>query len=207
MPLYKEWNPGLHSLAAIWHITEPESFFLEKVQPASAIRNDKRRIEHLAGRYLLQHLRADFPLHDIVPDDQDKPVLPDASAHFSVSHSFPYAAAMIHSYHPVGIDLQCWHERILKIRNKFLSEAEQDYCRNDEQLTVLAWSAKEAAYKYHGRRGTDFIAHLPLVKWEQRGGISNITINIKQSGQAYDLTLKGFIFNDFALCLTEDKFD
>lgn len=203
MPLFKEWNPGLHSLAAIWHITEPESFFREQVQPGSFIRNDKRRIEHLAGRYLLQYLKADFPLHDIVPNEQDKPVLPDASTHFSVSHSYPYAAALIHSREPVGIDLQCWHERILKIRDKFLSPAEQECCGDNPEEVTLAWCAKEAAYKFHGQRGIDFIAQLPIQKWERQDGIHNISINIKPLSESVHLGLKGFIFNDFALSLTE----
>jgi phosphopantetheinyl transferase len=70
---------------------------------------------------------------------------------------------------------------------------------------TLAWCAKEAAYKFHGQRGIDFIAHLPITNWAQHDGSYNITINIKPSTEAHQINLKGFIFNDFALSLTEEK--
>lgn len=34
----------------------------------------------------------------------------------------------------------------------------------DEKTITAAWSAKEAAYKWNGRRGVDFIEHLPIIR-------------------------------------------
>jgi phosphopantetheinyl transferase len=200
MPLYKEWNPNLHSLAAIWHISEPEAFFAEQV-PVSAnhIAHSKRRIEFLAGRFLLQYLNKDFPLHAILRDEHDKPQLPDREFHFSISHSFPYVACIISTDSAVGIDIQCWHKSILALQRKFLSEQEQLHCENESRKITLAWSIKEAAYKYQGLRGVEFIEHLPILKWEEKDELFDIVIKLQLTSPIENVNVKGLLFNDFAL--------
>lgn len=200
MPLYKEWNPKLHSLAAIWHITEPEDFFAEQISVSGDhILHAKRRIEFLAGRFLLQYLNKDFPLHAILPDEHDKPQVPNQEFHFSISHSYPYVACILSSESSVGIDIQCWHKGILNLQHKFLSPREQGFCANDPQKITLAWSSKEAAYKFQGRRGVEFIEHLPIARWNEKGHLFNIEINLQLTEPHYLLSLNSFIFNDFAL--------
>lgn len=162
MPLYQEWEPNEHSLAAIWHIEEAEEFFGDKTRLISQIKHHKKRLEHLCGRYLLQHLREDFPLHHIAPDEHDKPRLPENRYYFSISHSYPYVAAVISDKEECGIDIQVWKENIEEIAYMFLSEREQRVCVDDARLFTLAWSAKEAVYKWNGRRGADFKEHLPI---------------------------------------------
>lgn len=61
MPLFREWSSDKYSLAAIWKIEEPESFFTERTGITSDIKNEKRRMERLAGRFLLKYLKNDFP--------------------------------------------------------------------------------------------------------------------------------------------------
>lgn len=162
MPLYQEWEPNEHALAAIWHIEEPETFFGDKTGLYPQIKHPKKRIEHLCGRYLLQYLREDFPLHHISPDEHDKPRIPDNHYYFSISHSYPYVAAVLSDDEECGIDIQVWKESIGDIAYMFLSPEEQRRCDNDARLFTLAWSAKEAVYKWNGRRGTDFIQNLPI---------------------------------------------
>lgn len=202
MPLYKEWNPDLHSLAAIWHLTEPEEFFAEQISVSgSHIVHPKRRIEFLAGRFLLQYLNKDFPLHAIIPDEHDKPQVPESEFHFSISHSFPYVACVLSTKAAVGVDIQCWHKSILALQHKFLAAGEQEYCNNDQKKITLAWSAKEAAYKYQGRRGVDFIGHLPIINWQQNGSLFDIEINLQLTEPNELLSTKGFIFPDFVLAV------
>lgn len=202
MPLYKEWNPDGNSLAAIWQITETEDFFADKINISTAhIAHSKRRIEFLAGRFLLQYLQKDFPIHSILPDENDKPQLPDRQSHFSISHSFPYVACIISTQSPVGIDIQCWHQNILSLQHKFLSPQEQLISNNDPQKITLAWSSKEAAYKYQGLRGVDFMQHLPIVQWQEKAINFYIKIKLNLNGSNEALGINGFIFNDFALAV------
>jgi phosphopantetheinyl transferase len=179
MPLYKEWEIGDHGLAAIWKVEEDEAFFIERTGMTSDMKNERRRIEHLAGRFLLKHLEADFPLHQINKDEQDKPRIDNNAFFFSISHSWPYIAAVIDPYEEAGIDIQTWHPRIEQIQHKYLSAEEQELFKNDPKLLTLAWSAKEAVYKWNGKRGVDFIEHLPIEVFNKNAPNLNITIYSK----------------------------
>ncbi|PZF72976.1 4'-phosphopantetheinyl transferase family protein [Taibaiella soli] len=204
MPLIKEWESDPFSLAAIWKIDEPESFFTEQIGIVSDIKNDKRRMERQAGRFLLKHLKNDFPLLDIAPDASDKPRIPNNNYFFSISHSFPYVAAVVSPYAEAGIDIQCYHPRILKLQHKYLSEQEQQFTQNDSQLTTLAWCAKEAAYKWQGKRGVEFIDHLPILSWGNENEKTHITINLELTNPKWLLNLEGFINESFALSIVHN---
>lgn len=200
MPLYREWNSDSYSLAAIWKIEEDESFFFQKTALHSAIKNEKRRLEFLTGRFLLKYLKHDFPLLDIAPDAHDKPRLANNEYYFSISHSYPYVAAVVSPYVECGIDIQIWHQRMQQLQHKFLSDYEQLYFNNDSQLLTLAWSAKEAAYKWQGRRGVDFIEHLPIEKIEHFNNNYIFSIRLKLEEKNKLICSKGFIEKDFSCC-------
>jgi phosphopantetheinyl transferase len=199
MPLLKEWDVSPHALAAIWKIEEPESFFTEATGIIKDIKNEKRRMEHLAGRYLLKHLKEDFPLHIITPDEQDKPRILNNEYFFSISHSYPYVAAVIDPHNEAGIDIQTPHARIERIQHKFLSPYEQEIFKNDPTLITIAWTAKEAAYKYLGKRGVEFIDHLEVVSFDKNWDNFNINIYHKLTIPATMLTIQGTSNADFSL--------
>jgi phosphopantetheinyl transferase len=200
MPLYREWASDPYSLAAIWKIEEPESFFIERTGLGHLdIKNEKRRMERLAGRFLLKHLKEDFPLLNIRPDEHDKPRIDDNQYYFSISHSWPYVAAVVSPYVECGIDIQTWHPKMEKLQNKFLSSEEQVFFRNDPRLITLAWSAKEAVYKWQGRRGVDFIEHLTVTKVEDLGADINISIFCQLTREKMNIVSKGALEADFSL--------
>lgn len=198
MPLFREWSSDAYSLAAIWKIEEPESFFVDRTGITSDIKNDKRRIERLAGRFLLKYLKNDFPLLNIHKDEHDKPRLDNNEYYFSISHSWPYVAAVVSPYVECGIDIQCWHPRMERLQNKFLSEQEQAYFNNDTKLITLAWSAKEAAYKWQGRRGVEFIDHLPIVKYTVDEYHYNMDIELQLTTPKLKISSQGILRQDFA---------
>ena len=196
--LYKEWSVGHDSLAAIWKIDEPEAFFIERTGIAPEIKNEKRRMEHLAGRFLLKHLKQDFPLLNIRPDEHDKPRIDDNHYYFSISHSWPYVAAIVSPYHECGIDIQTWHRRMEHLQHKYLSPDEQKWFNNDPKMLTLAWSAKEAAYKWQGRRGVEFIDHLVLDFLEEKNNLFYINIFLNLTSPPQLLTLEGSLEPDFS---------
>lgn len=169
MPLLRQWSPTTDSLAAIWQIeehTENELFFsrwrARDPEPNDLPKLPRRRLEFLAGRYLLWQLENNFPLHQIAKDEHGKPRLPDNAFHFSISHSFPYIAALISPQKSCGIDIQRWHPRIRLLAPKFLSEREMGLFAQSDELLTMAWSIKEAAYKWNGKRGIDFIRDIQI---------------------------------------------
>lgn len=211
MPLYKEWSPDAHSLAAIWQIEEPEAFFIAQTGLNSHIKHPKKRIEHLCGRYLLQYLRDDFPLHHIIQDTHDKPRLPEDRYFFSISHSYPYVAAVISDKEECGIDIQVWKDNIERTAYMFLSERELKMCHRDARMLILCWCAKEAAYKWWGRRKVDFIKDLPIkviIGAEAPFSPHNSINNIFAIMYCFDreITLKSVLDRDFALsCIVRHR--
>jgi len=169
LPLFYQQNVNSFTRLAIWHIQEPEAFFLEKVTPARLVTHPHKRLQHLAGRYLLQYLYPDFPHDEIAIATTRKPFLPGEQYHFSISHCGGYAAAIVSSYYHAGIDIECYTDKTLKVKHKFLSPAEQEIITNtfkkDTDLIkayTLLWCCKEAVYKWWGLGGIDFRAHIQL---------------------------------------------
>jgi len=201
MPLYREWSSDAYSLAAIWKIDEPEDFFQSKIEIISDIKNDKKRIEHLAGRFLLKYLKQDFPLLYIEPDEHDKPRLKNNEYYFSISHSYPYVAVVISPYEECGIDIQSWHPRMKTLQDKFLSEKEKQLFGDDEQLLTMAWSIKEAAYKWQGRRGVEFSDHLIIEEILQNKHDYDVRISLNINLPPMKIHAKAFMEKDFAFAL------
>ena len=198
MPLYKEWNVGGSGIAAIWKIEEPESFFSTQAGVESDIKHDKRRIEYLAGRFLLKHLEEEFPVHTIEKDEHDKPRIQNNHFFFSISHSWPYVAVVVDPVNEAGIDIQTWHPNIETIQHKFLTPEEQLMFANDPKLLTVAWCAKEAVYKWNGKRGIDFKAHLPIENFYHKNENSGIVIYFKLSNMPKMIYIESIINTDFA---------
>ena len=201
MPLLQEWTDDHGATTAIWQITEPEDFFARATGLSSNIKHPKRRIEFLAGRYLLQHIEEDIQLHHIYKDEHDKPQLPDNSLHFSLSHSSPFIAATISPHQQCGIDIQTPHPRILSLAPKFISGQEAFFFNNDPDLITLAWTAKEAAYKWLGRRGVDFIRDLKMEQFSQQENRAAFSFNCIAGQNKYKLNIQSFYNQSFYFSL------
>jgi 4'-phosphopantetheinyl transferase EntD len=167
MPLFYQHNINESTRLAVWHITEEENFFLQRVPLKRNVTHAQKRLQHLAGRYLLTELFPDFPLEEILIADTRKPYLENEKYHFSISHFGHYAAAIVSSSERVGVDVEKSSPTIEKIRNKFLSENESVIAFEGieksghrlRQLTLL-WSAKESIFKWYSLGGVDFREHI-----------------------------------------------
>ena len=173
MPLFYQHNIDDATKTGVWHIAETERFFLDKVPlPIPGITHYHKRLQHLAGRYLLQELFPEFPYHLIEIADTKKPFLLNEEYHFSVSHCGDYAAVIINKDQRVGIDIELVTPKIERIKHKFLSEDElignwELEISNSEtiqsaNLLTLLWSCKEAVFKWYGYGGVDFKRHIHL---------------------------------------------
>jgi phosphopantetheinyl transferase len=104
---------------------------------------------------------------------------------------------IIDPYEEAGIDIQTWTPGINNIKNKFLSPAEQQLLKDDTRLFTAAWTAKEAAYKWNGRRGVDFIEHLPIVKLNETEGYNELIINLHAKETYKKIFIQNIISIDF----------
>lgn len=163
MPIYYQQNINDFTQLAVWKIEESESFFTQIVTVQQQVTHPHKRLQHLAGRFLLPYLYPNFPSDLIQIADTRKPYLPNEAYHFSISHCGDYAAAIVSSTQRVGVDVELVTHRVNKIRHKFLHPSELsnwDIEAMEEQekfrtLTLL-WSAKEAMFKWWGRGDIDF---------------------------------------------------
>jgi phosphopantetheinyl transferase len=163
MPLFYQHNINQTAKLAVWHITENEKFFLEKVHLQKEIKHPHKRLQHFAGRYLLTILHPEFPLHLIEIADSNKPILSGGKFHFSISHCGDFAAAIISENESAGIDVEIITPKIELIKNKFLSAAEWKLLPDiDTTFLTLFWSCKEAVYKWYGKGGVDFKDHIHI---------------------------------------------
>jgi len=173
MPLVYQKNINPTTKLGVWHIAEPEEFFLAQVPLQREITHPNKRLQHLAGRYLLKELYPDFPYDLIRIADTRKPFLANEAYHFSISHCGKYATVMVSTDYRVGVDVEMITHKVDKIKHKFLSQEEQLMLRNvpdapynifGEKLLTAAWSIKESLFKWQGSSEVDFIKHLPIVK-------------------------------------------
>lgn len=79
----------------------------------------------------------------------------------SISHSNRYAVVAV-SPRQAGIDVEEPHERVMRVREKFLSPEELRFTGTSVWRTTLAWTAKEALFKCIPESGVDFIGDLSL---------------------------------------------
>jgi len=171
MPLVYQQNINATTKLGVWHIDEDEGFFLRQVSLQREITHPHKRLQHLAGRYLLKELYPDFPYELIRIADTRKPFLENEVYHFSISHCGPYAAVMLSSDHRVGVDIELITPKVEKVKDKFLTIAEQQLlegiCPDDpvldpSVLLTAAWSIKESLFKWYGDKEVNFKDHLHI---------------------------------------------
>ncbi len=170
VPIFFQHQINESTRLGIWKIEESEEFFLSNVPLQSDVTHPLKRLQHLAGRFLLQFLCPGFPYELIRIADTRKPYLPGEQYHFSISHCGDYAAAIVSSDQRVGVDIEITSEKAEKLKDKFLTQNEQlifsltprDPIATGPHLTTLLWSAKESVYKWFGDGGVDFRKHIQL---------------------------------------------
>jgi phosphopantetheinyl transferase len=182
MPLIYQHQINENSHMGVWHIAEQEAFFLKRVPLQREITHWHKRLQHLAGRFLLTELVPDFPYELIRIADTRKPFLENEAWHFSLSHCGDYAAAIVSRDKRVGVDVELVSEKVARVRHKFLTEEERGivgrWALSDEragnfqlstlnfQLLTACWSIKEALFKWKGSGEIDFRQHLRIERIE-----------------------------------------
>jgi phosphopantetheinyl transferase len=170
VPIFFQQQISQTTGVGIWKIEETEEFFKSNVPQHRDVTHPHKRLQHLAGRFLLQYLFPAFPYELIQIADTRKPFLPDEQYHFSISHCGDYAAAIVSKDKRVGVDIEIPTEKISRIMYKFLSAKEHEIFnliqpdKDRIPFATLLWSAKESVFKWHGNGGVDFRKEIQLIK-------------------------------------------
>ena len=186
----------------VWKIEEPISFFSKELSLSPqenikvlAFKNEKRKLEFLVARYLLK-------LHDcattLVTYDADGKPKPVDDKNISISHCADYVAVLVSTEGLPGVDVETISGRAGKIKQRFLSDDEQAFLKDDNKLTTLFWSAKESLFKMCIRQGIDFKTQLAI---EPKLPADNDVLNarIQKEGKRVDIALNYKIFEEIVL--------
>jgi len=176
MPIFFQQDIDVNTRLAIWKIEEGEEFFSRNVPIQPNITHPHKRLQHFAGRYLLQWLYPGFPIELIRIADTKKPFLEDEAYHFSISHCGDFAAVIVSKVNRVGIDIEIPSEKVKRIEGKFLHPDEsmmlhQWTVDNHLEYSTILWSAKEAMFKWWGLGKVDFseMLRLSCIRPEREG--------------------------------------
>lgn len=156
---------------AIWKIEETEQELSARLQlnndeceKLARLSKGKRTLHWLATRVLLRYLLRTDNYISCPSDQNGKPYLPDYPYEISLTHSYDYAGVLMSSAGPCGLDLEIVKDKVLRIKEKFLSEEELSFIQpeNIEQL-YACWCAKEAVYKLQGNKGVSFLGNMRIL--------------------------------------------
>jgi len=177
MPVFFQHQINENTRLGVWKIEETEDFFKGNVPLHRDVTHPRKRLQHLAGRFLLQFLFPGFPYELVKIADTRKPFLPGEEYHFSISHCGDYAAAIVSKDQRVGIDIEIPVEKIGRIMHKYLSAEEQgtfnlvvpdpSSLAGKYEEPTLFWSAKEAVFKWYGDGGVDFRKEIRLLEQDK----------------------------------------
>lgn len=148
---------------------------ITKVQ--QTFKSSKRQKEWLGVRLLLKHLLGSNV--QIAYKSSGAPFLINSNKHISISHSGTIVAIAL-SNEKVGIDLQIISDKPLKIKSRFLSNAEIQMMGDqlDALTAVKLWCAKEAVYKFLSIPETPLIGGIMLQQNEENIVEQNHGLNI-----------------------------
>ncbi|MEN7546595.1 4'-phosphopantetheinyl transferase superfamily protein [Rapidithrix thailandica] len=161
MPLINIRQIHKHLHWGIWEITEEEHVLSEwldntcDLTEVGQIRNVLKRKQSLAGKAVVKALMEykQLPFAGMDKDACGKPFLKNSNFHISVSHSDTYALGILHEQKPVGIDIEKVTPRIFRVVDKFLSSEEKaQLSMEDAHELTRCWCAKEALYKFFGKK-------------------------------------------------------
>jgi phosphopantetheinyl transferase len=201
MPIFYQQDIDTYTRLAIWKLEEPEDFFLKAVPLQREITHPHKRLQHLAGRWLLKYLFPEFPLELVRIADTRKPFLENEAFHFSISHCGDFAAVIVSEKCRVGVDIEIPTHKVERIKHKFLHREELEILRHKNMDSIvpltLMWSCKEAVFKWWSYGNVDFSDQIRLLPTDIKNKGSLKACFIEK--ESYDLSIHYSLFEN--LCL------
>jgi phosphopantetheinyl transferase len=201
MPIFYQQDIDTYTRLAIWKLEEPEDFFLKAVPLQREITHPHKRLQHLAGRWLLKYLFPEFPLELVRIADTRKPFLENEAFHFSISHCGDFAAVIVSEKCRVGVDIEIPTHKVERIKHKFLHREELEILKHKGMDSIvpltLMWSCKEAVFKWWSYGNVDFSDQIRLLPTDIKNKGSLKACFIEK--ESYDLSIHYSLFE--SLCL------
>ena len=208
MPVFKQYTESSYKWG-IWKASESLEELLallphkekyeEGIGKFTAV---SRKLEWLAVRVLLYTMLGEEK--EIHYYSNGGPYLADGSFSISISHTKGYVAVLLSEPGKrVGIDIECYSERVRKVAHKFMREDEKKslFKGTETWSLLLHWSAKDTMFKCMNASDVDFREHLHVMPFtpDEQGVFSAAEYRTaeKQIFQIYY-----YLFSDFVLTLS-----
>lgn len=214
MPIQFIHYPSEDAILASWAVREREDelrSLLHKsmqntalLESITAIKSSSRRKEKIAARLLLQFL-LDANV-SLLYDKYGGPVLSESRFNCSISHTHDQVVVMLDKKRRIGVDVEHLNGRALRLYSKFMSESEIAQMETDRMKhACIVWSAKEAMYKWYGKKQVSFKENLkvPIAQLDNSG---KITSYFRKEEESIDLELTYFKVGEFiyTYCLSSN---
>ncbi|WP_199136117.1 4'-phosphopantetheinyl transferase family protein [Pedobacter sp. ASV12] len=204
MPIVFNRKIDDQTILAVWKIEETEEELLASLQlkqheldVIASLSNGKRALHWLGTRVLLRTMLNTADYIDCRMDEHGKPYLVNSDTHISLSHSYDYAAVIVGKDRKVGVDIELIKHKIKSIKHKFLSDVElaQKQIGDNTDGLYVSWCAKEAIYKWHGKKGLEFKQHIHIKPFKlKKEGSLQALVDLPEGTQ--ELTVSYFKTKD-----------
>lgn len=155
MPLYKKKKEEKYTYV-IWKLTESleELLNIIPIVIPEEIKAPIRKKEYVCIRILASILN--IKIEDLKHTKEGKPIINNSKKFISISHTKEYVTLLITSHKNIGIDIERYSDRVIKVAKHYLSNYEIkninkfNSCMNRitiNDVFLLHWCAKEAIYK------------------------------------------------------------
>jgi 4'-phosphopantetheinyl transferase len=207
MPL-ENLHSSAHRAWALWKINETEAFLATQVAPVEhipdTITNPTKRLEYIAGRVLIKTLLKEWNLsfEGLTKDNFGKPYLKNSAYHISLSHSYPYVAAIIDRHQEVGIDLEQPKDKLLKVASRVLNEPELQDAGTNPVKHCIYWCAKETLIKIHGKKDLVLAKNLEITPFPLQNK-GNLIGRIIVDDTLITINLSYLVYDNFVVVLNQ----
>jgi 4'-phosphopantetheinyl transferase len=210
MPLFRKSQLTKTTSLGIWKIEETADTLRSNIQLTQAennyyqtLRSDLRKKHWLSYRNILKSLMDNDSL-ELFYDPYGKPHSVNKNYHLSVTHSGIFSAVIVSNNCEVGIDIEMLKDRIERVKEKFLSEAERSWIGEHNRLEKLyiCWGSKESLYKLNGKPEVEFGKDIIVEPFEYRNANGQCTVRMKTGKGIQNFQVFYEKINDYMLVYT-----
>lgn len=204
MPLYRDFSDDKAKIL-VWKYDESDDLKLENLLEVENLEkvkdyHPKKLVEVLMVRRLLKELK---PNSKILYNERE-PFLDTKEAQISITHSYPYAGIAI-SNGKIGIDMEKFNPKILRVKDKFTYENERGFIpvgKEETYLTII-WSVKESMYKLHHSKFWSLKKHYEVRPFTLEH-LDSIQCRVHDETISDELKARVKFFDDYCFTIVEE---
>ncbi|WP_294263422.1 4'-phosphopantetheinyl transferase superfamily protein [uncultured Chryseobacterium sp.] len=204
MPLYRDFSDN-NATILVWKYDEADELNADLLlEPENAEKvmdyHPKKLLEVLMIRKLLKGLK---PNSKILYRERE-PYLFPKDAEISITHSFPFAAIAV-SRNKIGIDIEKFNPKILRVIDKFTYEDERGFIPFDHEVTfyTIIWSVKESMYKIHHSKHWSLKKHYEVRPFELKH-LHHIKCRVHDDQISDEFRARVEFFDDYCFTIVEE---